>query len=74
MDVRANNIKHITENESVGLIEAGSHTCRHIHLNEGQNKEILKQEIIQSKSQIEKQLGQSMDTFCYPRVFILPIL
>jgi hypothetical protein len=29
-----------------GLFEAGSHSCRHILLNEGKNKEILKQEII----------------------------
>jgi peptidoglycan/xylan/chitin deacetylase (PgdA/CDA1 family) len=60
------NWQQITEMSRSGLIEAGSHTCRHIRLNTGQNEEILEQEIIQSKSQIEKQLGQSVDTFCYP--------
>ncbi len=60
------NWQQMTEMSQSGLIEAGSHTCRHIRLGDGQSEEVLQQEIIQSKSQIEKQLGQSVDAFCYP--------
>ncbi|MCK4675870.1 MAG: polysaccharide deacetylase family protein [Gammaproteobacteria bacterium] len=60
------NWQQIAEMSQSGLIEAGSHTCRHIRLNDGQNEELLKQEIIQSKLQIQKQLGQSVEAFCYP--------
>ena len=49
-----------------GLIEAGCHTCNHIRLDDNQNKETLQKEIIDSKTQIEKQLGIPVKTFCYP--------
>ena len=49
-----------------GLIEAGSHTCHHIRLNENQESQSLNDEIVLSKSQIEKHLGQTVTSFCYP--------
>ncbi|HLO98690.1 MAG TPA: polysaccharide deacetylase family protein, partial [Fimbriimonas sp.] len=45
--------------------EFGSHTLRHCHLDqldEGDQWE----EIFQSRSKLEAQLGRPIDTFCYP--------
>jgi peptidoglycan/xylan/chitin deacetylase (PgdA/CDA1 family) len=58
--------QQLSEMCASGLIEAGSHTRRHIRLTAGQSEEILKQEIIECQSHIENRLGQKADTFCYP--------
>jgi peptidoglycan/xylan/chitin deacetylase (PgdA/CDA1 family) len=58
--------EQVAEMSASGLIEAGSHTSRHIRLKAGLDEETVKQEIIQSQSQIEEQLGKSVDIFCYP--------
>jgi len=49
-----------------GLIEAGSHTCHHIRLNDTQTEATQMAEISQSKSQIEQHLSQAVTAFCYP--------
>jgi peptidoglycan/xylan/chitin deacetylase (PgdA/CDA1 family) len=58
--------QQIAEMTQSGLIEAGSHTCHHIRLDDSQSEKTLKQEIIQSKSQLEEQLDKPVAAFCYP--------
>ncbi len=60
------NWQQMSEMCESGFIEAGSHTCHHIRLNNTQPENIQLAEIIQSKKQIEQHLAQPVTAFCYP--------
>ncbi len=60
------NWQQVKKMQASGLIEIGSHTCRHIRLNAETSNERVKAEIINSKKQIEKNIGQEVKSFCFP--------
>lgn len=52
--------------QASGLIDIGSHTCRHRRLLDNLDPAILQAEIEESKAEIQKKLDISVDAFCYP--------
>jgi len=60
------NWQQIDEMLNSGLVEVGSHTCRHIRLNDKTPVAQMRDEIVNSKRLIKKRTGKTVDTFCYP--------
>lgn len=49
-----------------GLIDIGSHTCRHVRLTEEAPAAVVASEVIESRSDLERQLEVPVRLFCYP--------
>jgi peptidoglycan/xylan/chitin deacetylase (PgdA/CDA1 family) len=58
--------EQIRQMRSSGLISFGSHTLTHPFLPNIDSDQLLKNEILGSKNELEKMLGTPVDTFCYP--------
>ncbi len=60
------NWDELREMQSSGLIEIGSHTISHCRLRTGVPEFEIENEVIQSKMQLQDQLGSDINLFCYP--------
>lgn len=52
--------------QASGLVKIGSHTCNHKRLNAALPANELVHEIIASKNQLQKQLPETVNIFCFP--------
>jgi len=60
------NWQQVNEMIDSGFVDIGSHTCNHIRLNDKASNQIISEEIINSKIDIEKNTNKSIKVFCYP--------
>lgn len=56
-------LSEMSQNE---LIDIGAHTCRHLRLSAQLPLAVAESEIVKSKQQLEQQLEQPVELFCYP--------
>jgi peptidoglycan/xylan/chitin deacetylase (PgdA/CDA1 family) len=62
----------LNELANSGLVEIGSHTCRHTRLSEALPADATAQEILQSQALLEQRLGRPVRLFCYPNGDVSP--
>jgi peptidoglycan/xylan/chitin deacetylase (PgdA/CDA1 family) len=55
-----------------GLVEVGSHTCRHVRLNDAMSAEQTTHEILDSQRLLQEQLDRPVRLFCYPNGDVTP--
>ncbi|CBL44135.1 putative polysaccharide deacetylase [gamma proteobacterium HdN1] len=60
------NWEQVHEMQASGIIRFGSHTRRHIRLNEELSAELAHTEICASQSLLEQKLSRPVSLFCYP--------
>lgn len=60
------NWRQVNEMIKSGIVEAGSHTCKHIRLSNQTPHETIVTEILNSKKTIENNTGQEVNCFCFP--------
>ncbi|MBI1425233.1 MAG: polysaccharide deacetylase family protein [Gammaproteobacteria bacterium] len=58
--------KQVSDMLDSGLVDFGSHTCRHIRLNANLTRAQARHEIVASKQLIEARTGHTAKTFCFP--------
>jgi len=56
-------LKQLSDNE---LFDIGSHTSHHFRLGADLDSAVMQREIIESKKQLERELGKPVNLFCYP--------
>jgi peptidoglycan/xylan/chitin deacetylase (PgdA/CDA1 family) len=59
------NSEQITEISKSGLVEFGSHTMNHMWL-KGQSTEFIRDDLVQSKNELERLLGKNVTSLAYP--------
>jgi hypothetical protein len=55
-----------------GLVGFGSHTRRHIRLDSRASTEVMRNEIFNSRRDLERQLDRPVTSFCYPSGALCP--
>lgn len=60
------NWEQVRQMRESGLVSFGSHTCRHVRLNDNIEHNLAEYEITQSKNTLSESLGEPVSLFCYP--------
>lgn len=66
------NWEEVREMAGSGLVDFGSHTCRHVRMLPGLEPGLLEYEVVESRRIIERETGRPVLTFCYPNGNMTP--